>query len=79
MLTANWRRRAACRDHDPELFFPEGTTGPALRQVEEAKRVCGSCPVRAQCLSEELRHAPGHGIWGGTTPGERRVLRRAAG
>jgi WhiB family redox-sensing transcriptional regulator len=29
---ANWYDDAACRDADPDLFFPIGTTGPALRQ-----------------------------------------------
>jgi len=41
---ANWRDDAACRDADPDLFFPIGTTGPALRQIGEAKRVCRTCP-----------------------------------
>jgi hypothetical protein len=40
-----WRRRAACRGTDPELFFPVGPAGPALAQVAEAKKICARCPV----------------------------------
>ena len=39
----DWRNRAACLDEDPELFFPIGNTGPAIRQIEEAKTVCRRC------------------------------------
>ena len=41
----DWRHRAVCRDEDPELFFPIGTSGPALLQVEQAKAVCRRCSV----------------------------------
>jgi hypothetical protein len=51
-----WRGGAACLHHDPDLFFPEGTAGPALRQVDQAKWVCHSCPVRTPCLGFALRH-----------------------
>lgn len=78
MRAENWRARAACRDHDPELFFPEGTAGPALGQAEEAKLICVPCPVRAQCLRFALLHGLGFGIWGGLTAAERRDLRRVA-
>jgi len=50
----DWRHRALCRDEDPELFFPIGTTGPAERQVEEAKAVCRRCAVTSDCLSWAL-------------------------
>ena len=49
----DWRHRAACRDEDPELFFPIGNTGPALLQIEEAKAVCRRCDVR-ECLQWAL-------------------------
>jgi WhiB family transcriptional regulator, redox-sensing transcriptional regulator len=72
----SWMSRGACRQADPELFFPIGATaGPAARQVEAAKAVCGSCAVRANCLSYALEAMP-EGIWGGTTLEERRTARR---
>ena len=70
---SEWRGDAVCRHHDPDLFFPEGTTGPALRQADQAKRVCQSCPVRTPCLGFALRHRVAFGIWGGATAEERRA------
>jgi WhiB family transcriptional regulator, redox-sensing transcriptional regulator len=74
----DWRDDAACRDADPELFFPIGTTGPALRQVQEAIRICQGCPTRTQCLSWALEHGITDGVWGGTTVEQRRAIRRQA-
>ena len=74
----DWRHRARCRDVDPELFFPVGTTGPAEAQVQAAKAICANCPVKAECLAWALRVGEPDGIWGGTTPEERRYLRRTA-
>ncbi|MEU7086040.1 WhiB family transcriptional regulator [Streptomyces achromogenes] len=72
----NWREHAACRHEDPDLFFPIGTTGPAQVQTERAKAVCGSCPVRGQCLDWALDTGQSIGVWGGTTELERRALQR---
>jgi|HubBroStandDraft_2_1064218.scaffolds.fasta_scaffold37309_2 WhiB family transcriptional regulator, redox-sensing transcriptional regulator len=69
---SKWRGGAACLNHDPDLFFPEGTAGPALLQVDRAKQVCQSCPVLAPCLGFALRHGEAFGIWGGATAEERR-------
>ena len=71
----SWMSRGACRQADPELFFPiAAVTGPAARQAEAAKAVCGRCVVRPNCLSYALEFMP-EGIWGGTTLEERRAAR----
>ena len=72
----DWRDRAACRDADPELFFPVSDMGPGARQVAEAKSVCARCPVSAPCLDYALDNALDHGVFGGTTERERRALVR---
>ena len=72
----DWRHRAACRDVDPELFFPIGNTGPALMQIEEAKQVCRSCPVVDSCLKWALESGQDAGVWGGLSEDERRALKR---
>ncbi|WP_280874673.1 WhiB family transcriptional regulator [Streptomyces pseudovenezuelae] len=72
----HWRERAACLRVDPELFFPISSSGPTLRQVDEAKAVCGRCPVMEQCLDWAVRVGQVEGIWGGTTDRERRAMRR---
>jgi WhiB family redox-sensing transcriptional regulator len=72
----DWSDSAACRHHDPELFFPEGTAGPARRESDQAKQVCQACPVRTPFLDFALRYGHAFGIWGGTTEGERRDIRR---
>lgn len=78
MPNYDWRHHAACRDEDPELFFPLSEIGPGARQVDRAKAICARCPVRAQCLEYAIDNGLDHGIFGGTTETERRTLRRRA-
>jgi len=73
----DWRDHAACRDTDPDLFFPVGTTGPAIKQIENAKAVCHQCPSQAPCLEFALASNQDSGVWGGTSEEERRKLRKA--
>ena len=49
-----------CRINDPELFFAES---PA--DVELAKSLCQTCPVRAECLAGALERREPWGVWGG--------------
>jgi WhiB family redox-sensing transcriptional regulator len=61
-----------CR-YDPDLFFPsQGNRAVTPR----AKAVCRACPFQPECLQYALAHAV-HGVWGGTTLGERNAYRRA--
>lgn len=79
---APWRAQAKCLCADPALFFPEryqgarrlpgGNHDPGVtrRTINE---YCVPCPVRSECLAEGLKER--FGVWGGTTPKERRRLR----
>lgn len=73
---SDWRSRSACRDEDPELFFPIGTSGPALLQIEQAKAVCRRCPVVDDCLQWALESGQDDGVWGGKSDLERRRVKR---
>jgi WhiB family redox-sensing transcriptional regulator len=71
-----WLDQAACRELDPERFFPE--SGEQTKAAE-AKAICAGCQVRNQCLELAVTAAGGidgdHGVFGGTLPGERSRLR----
>lgn len=49
-----------CRTHDPELFFAESP-----RDVETAKALCLSCPLREECFDGALARREPWGVWGG--------------
>jgi WhiB family redox-sensing transcriptional regulator len=68
-----WQERALCAQTDPEAFFPE--KGGSTR---EAKRVCMSCEVRAECLDYALAKDERFGIWGGLSERERRRVKKQA-
>jgi WhiB family redox-sensing transcriptional regulator len=73
---AVWWTRAACASADPELFFPISYSGPALRQVAQAKAICARCPIQRECLRYALDAGSIQGVWGGMTEEERRRLTR---
>ncbi|MFG3051811.1 WhiB family transcriptional regulator [Kitasatospora sp. NPDC048239] len=65
---------------DPELFFPNSSSGVGLALAEEAKRECHRCPIKDACREEALLREGSsaakyrYGIWGATTPAERRAI-----
>jgi WhiB family redox-sensing transcriptional regulator len=75
-LTTDWQDMAACRESDPDLFFPVGTTGPAVEQIARAVAVCSTCPVQSICLQHALESNQESGVWGGYPEEDRRLLRK---
>ena len=73
---AEWWSRAACQSADPELFFPISHSGPGSAQIIRAKAICAQCAVQRECLRYALAADPMHGVWGGTSEEERRLMRR---
>lgn len=72
----DWVRNAACRGIDPNLFFPVGTNGPAIEQIESAKAICNQCNSQIPCLEFALITKQDYGVWGGKTEEERRKIRK---
>lgn len=68
--------RALCREIGIEFFFPEdGKRGNGNETYVLARKICANCPVREECLEWGIQHES-HGMWGGTTPHERKLIRR---
>lgn len=67
-----WMKGAACRSvPNDDLFFVHPMT---VELTRPAKEICAACPVRRTCLQYAIAHSIRHGIWGGRTPRERRLI-----
>ncbi len=64
-----WRARGVCQSVDPEVFFP-APSEPA----DAAVALCRTCDVQGACLAWALEVGDCHGVWGATTPRERRAM-----
>lgn len=65
----DWQMQAACAGaYSPDRTFFRTVVTP------EAKRLCGKCPVKQECLDFSVRLKIEHGIWGGLAPPQRRPL-----
>jgi WhiB family transcriptional regulator, redox-sensing transcriptional regulator len=65
----SWRARGVCQSVDPEVFFP-APSEPA----DAAVALCRTCDVQGACLAWALEVGDCHGVWGATTPRERRAM-----
>lgn len=63
-----------CEQTDPELFFPPKGGGQDSHDVNQAKKLCMSCPVQPECLDWAMDNNE-FGIWGATSGHDRRTIR----
>ena len=74
-LPEGWAKFAACKDADPDIFFPEtGSDYVVATRIAEAKRICGTCSVESECLATALMRREKNGVWGGTSWPERKNI-----
>lgn len=66
-----WQQWAACRGRGTDLFFVEKGGFYAA-----AKELCDVCPVDRECRQFAMADEELRGFWAGTTPNERKRLRR---
>ena len=64
----HWQARAACRDYDPELWFPVGPHATDSPVWDKPRAVCATCPVRDACLDDAIEHDDTWGMRAGLTP-----------
>ncbi|MEU9068937.1 WhiB family transcriptional regulator [Streptomyces sp. NPDC048306] len=69
----SWQARGLCHGLAPkdidELFFHAARDRAA---IDEAKSICGRCPVKKACFDYALDNEIRQGMWGGLTETERR-------
>lgn len=77
-MTDDWRTRAACLGVETDVFFPPIRRGAYYTRLDyaEALTYCARCPVRQPCLDIGVEHSLTDGVWGGTTPNDRRKVRK---
>lgn len=68
----DWRDQAACKGAELKVFYADGKG----QHYDAAKAVCSTCPVQNECFDYALDVADDFGVWGGTSPEERRLMRR---
>lgn len=75
-----WQYKGNCAKLDPNIFFLDGGERMSVKdkKEEQAKAVCVGCPVILDCLTHALSVPEYFGVWGGTTPEERELLRKKA-
>lgn len=67
-----------CRTGDAAAWWPDARHVHS-RPARAALEGCRRCPAAGPCLDYAMAADERYGIWGGTTPDDRRALRWASG
>lgn len=70
-LPGDWIHDAACRDRNPEDWWPVSDDKPSPEAVALCRQVC---PVQEECLRWAIENDETTGLWGGYTPAERAAI-----
>jgi len=73
----SWERDAACKDAPTRLWFGPGDGTQERLWTAAPLAVCAACPVKIECLEANVLVTSG--VFGGTTPNERKAIRAARG
>lgn len=75
----DWTDQALCKGLGPTKFFaPEQERQPYNPETyyDEARSYCERCPVIEDCVQFAIGHYIAHGLWGGASPRQRRLISR---
>lgn len=64
-----WIDDTACTPDDFDLFFSR-----KKNEQDKAIAICNACPVKLQCLRNAVANGEEFGIFGGTTPDQRKNI-----
>ena len=67
--------QARCKEVGIEFFFTDEENERDTSVYALGKTICSGCSLRQQCLEWAVKHEA-HGLWGGSTPRERQMMRR---
>jgi len=77
MDTPDWLQEAACRGVSPKVFVPDESNDKDETSAAHVRalRICKYCKVAPECLAYALAMNEQFGVWGNTTPRQRRRLK----
>lgn len=69
-LPFEWKNDGLCKTSDFRIFFSD-----VRDEVKQALQICNKCKVKQDCFDYAMANNE-HGVWGGTTEHQRRMMVR---